>query len=165
MTPSSPAGIDCLLAVLTMLMALPVTVLAQAPSAPEGGVFAPMVRKAFETGFGGPLSGRVCTALGISRDSGPLPVEQISVDVLGEKRTFNVSHHRGPLDIIITSRRGRSTTIFLASKDGELVKAITQTGGEIGGTYSEISVAEARTLFEEQATWWLKVWLKGRSVH
>jgi hypothetical protein len=116
-----------------------------------------MVQLAFATGFGGPLSGKICTALGITTNNEPLPVEQISVNSPVGGKAFNVSRHRGRLDIIIAIKTKDATTLFLTSATGGLEKAIVQKQGQ---PILEMPAADAVADFEREKAWWLETYLK-----
>ena len=77
-----PARVNSAWRLITALVAIPIVLFAQAESAADGGALAPVVRRAFETGFGGPLGGRVCTALGLTKNDEPLPVERLHQDLV-----------------------------------------------------------------------------------
>ena len=140
------------------LAALILTAVAAPGAAPtEEGPLLRIVDFAFATGFGGPLGGRICTALGVTRNNQPLPVEQISVNASGVARTFNVSRHRGRLDVIVTVKTKDETTIFLTSAKGDLEKAI-QAPQAKPQEPREIAAGEATPLFEKEKAWWLD-WL------
>ena len=145
----------------TALAAVLLTALAAPGASPtEEGPLLRLVDFAFATGFGGPLSGRICTALGVTRNRKPLPVEQLSVSASGIGRTFNVSRHRGRLDVIVALKTKESTTVFLTSANGDLQKAI-QSASARPEELREIPGAEAVPVFEKEKAWWLE-WL---SVH
>jgi hypothetical protein len=117
-----------------------------------------LVELAFSIGFGGPLGGKICTALGITSNNQPLPVEQISVGTQGNSRSFNVSRHRGRLDIILSHKTKDETTVFLTSSSGDLEKALREKNGQ---ALAEIPVALAADDFAAEKSWWTGNWLKN----
>lgn len=137
--------------VTTELTAEPVTSVQADP------MLARIVEIAFATGFGGPLSGKICTALGVTRNNEPFPVEQISAGTPEASRSFNASRHRGRLDVIIALKTKQETTVYLTSAQGMLEKAVQQ---KQGGTIQEIPVTDATPGFEKEKAWWLNSWLK-----
>jgi hypothetical protein len=122
-------------------------------------MLARIVEIAFATGFGGPLSGKICTALGVTKDNEPFPVEQITAGTPEASRSFNASRHRGRLDVIIALKTKQETTVYLASAQGVLEKAVHQKQGEM---IQEIPVTDATPGFEKEKAWWLDTWLKTR---
>jgi hypothetical protein len=120
-------------------------------------MLARIVEIAFATGFGGPLSGKICTALGVTKDNQPFPVEQITAGAPESSRSFNASRHRGHLDVIIALKTKLETTVYLISAQGVLEKAVQQKQGAM---LQEIPVAEATQGFEKEKSWWLNTWLK-----
>ena len=126
----------------------------------EIGPLAPLVEVAFGTGFGGPLSGRLCTALGITIKDESFPVEQLSSGPSGDSRSFNVSRHRGWLDIVISRNTNEETLVFLTTAAGNLQKAVREKKDT---PTQEIPLAEAAPFFDAEKTWWLDTWMKTRT--
>jgi hypothetical protein len=163
MKPCCPAmrGTNIAISGIAITVALVAPAFAQPGPSVEDGLIERMVEIAFATGFGGPLSGRICTALGITTDNEPLPVEQLSAGVPGNTRSFNVSRHRGRLDVIIALKTKEETTVFLTTARGTLEKAVQEKQGE---PLREIPVADAMPSFEKEKSWWLDTWLKARDA-
>jgi hypothetical protein len=138
-------------AILAITLLAPVSA-AAAPVDP----LARLVGIVFSIGFGGPLGGKVCTALGITTSDQSFPVEQLSVGVPGNTRSLNVSRHRGRLDIVISHKTKDETTIYLTSEKGELEKALQENNPK---TILEIPVAAADAGFQAEKAWWLEAWL------
>lgn len=144
------------------LLAFTIVATAAAPpvSPTEIGPLSPVVEIAFSIGFGGPLSGRVCTALGVTAKNQTFPVEQISSGASGNSRSLNVSRHRGYLDIFISRNTKEETLVFLTNATGQLFKAVREKKGI---PIEEIPVADAVALFDAEKTWWLETWLAART--
>jgi hypothetical protein len=128
-----------------------------APPAPDEGPLARLVQIAFANGYGGPLNGRICTALGITDKNEPLPVEQLSSAVGSDNRSFNVSRHRGRLDVIIALRTKEETLAFLTSAGGVLEKAVLEKKDQ---PLRQIPLGDAQVAFEKEKSWWLDNWVK-----
>jgi hypothetical protein len=80
---------------ITLAIALLMPGLAAQQGRPvEDGPLARMVEIAFANSLGGPLSGKICTALGITKNNQSFPVEQLSSTTGGNGRSFNVSRNR-----------------------------------------------------------------------
>jgi hypothetical protein len=153
-------GMSGFLGTALIALLLPVSA-AQTRRPAEDGPLENLVRIAFAGGFGGPLSGKICTALGVTANNEPLPVEQISARAEGNTRTFNVSRHRGWLDVIIAVKVKDQTTVFLTSAKGDLEKAVLDKQGQ---PVREIPAADVMPAFEAEKSWWLDVWLKTQSA-
>ena len=134
---------------------------APALSPTESGPLAPVVEVAFSIGFGGPLSGKLCTFLGITKNNQTFPVEQISSGKSGDSRSLNVSRHRGYLDIFISRNTKEETVVFLTNATGTLFKAAREKKGAL---MEEIPMADATPLFEVEKTWWIDTWLAARKA-
>ena len=147
---------------LSAALALAILAIAAAPpvSPTEIGPLAPIVEIAFSIGFGGPLNGRLCTALGITTKNEAFPVEQLSSGPSGNSRSLNVSRHRGWLDIVISRNTKEETLVFLTDATGELHKAVREKKGTPS---QEIPLAEAAPFFDAEKTWWLETWLTTRT--
>jgi len=130
---------------------------AQTGAPVENGPLARIVAIAFATGFGGPLSGKICTSLGVTVNKEVLPVEQLSAASGGNSRSFNVSRHRGHLDVIISLKTKEETTVFLMSAQGDLEKTVQEKPGE---QLREVPPADAMAAFQREKSWWLDTWLK-----
>lgn len=127
-----------------------------ATAKPEEGPLLHLVEVVFADGAGGPLTGRLCTALGVTKDNRSFPVEQETARGKDYNRSLNVSRHRGMTDIIMTKRAGGDTTLFLTTVKGDLVKAIAERGSKI----EDLDPAAAAADFEAEKAWWMNTWLK-----
>lgn len=131
-----------------------------AQNSDAGGVLEPVVLAAFATGFGRPLSGPLCTALGITEKGVELPVEQLSATEGDTSRSFNVSRHRGSLDIVMSRRTPKDLIVLRGSSEGGFVRAIRV---KEGGSIENLPGEDAAPEFERERAWWLETWLKQQS--
>jgi hypothetical protein len=129
----------------------------QSPAAQsEDGPLSRLVQIAFANGAGGPLSGKICTALGVTKDNESFPVEQLSESAQGNSRSFNVSRHRGHLDVIVALKTKEATLVFLTSAKGDLAKVVLEKPGM---PIREIPINDGMAAFEKEKAWWLGTWM------
>jgi hypothetical protein len=140
---------------VAVALAMPGIAAQPAPAA-EDGPLARLVQIAFANGAGGPLSGRICTALGITQNNQNFPVEQISAGAQGNSRSFNASRHRGRLDVIMALKTKEETLVFLTSARGNLEKVVLDKPGM---PIREIPVVDGMSAFEKEKAWWLDTWM------
>lgn len=128
-----------------------------AAAKPEEGPLLHLAEVVLADGAGGPLNGAMCTALGVTRNGLPFPVEQEEARGKDYVRSLNVSRHRGRTDIVMTRRAGKDTTLFLTSVGGNLEKAVLAKQGQ---PIEEIALDAAASDFQMEKTFWLDTWLK-----